>query len=130
MGTLNVQNEFDGYTCSDEKEKLYFAKADSNAQYNLYVAANMSAFTVEMWIKAASGLLGENYFLSITDSPRTSTSPQYLNILQEQDNILSCYPLIPFNSSTRVRYLDYQKDSRDWIHVACIFDANKTMARG
>lgn len=82
---------FDGYTCIDNKEKLYIKKSDSYVSSIIQLTAPMNQYTIELWIKATQGLLGENNFLTISDNPRSSQK-QYLSIVQEDDGILACSP--------------------------------------
>ena len=90
-GTINEELKFDGYTCIDNKEKLYLPRTDSYAYTKIMVNQSTNSYTLEFWFKAQAGMSGENYLISLSDSPRSQTR-QYLSVLLEADNILSCYP--------------------------------------
>jgi hypothetical protein len=53
-------------------------------------------------------------------------------ILQESDGILACQASFSAQSSSdvKLRYFDYQKESRAWTHVACAYDGQKLLASG
>jgi len=52
--------------------------------------------------------------------------------LQESDGILACQASFSAQSSSdvKLRYFDYQKESRAWTHVACAYDGQKLLASG
>lgn len=78
--SINTELKFDGYTCTDTKDKLFFPRADSYANALLKLTEPTDSYTVEFWVKSTQGLTGENYMISISDNPRTN-SIQYFSIL-------------------------------------------------
>jgi|LauGreDrversion4_2_1035121.scaffolds.fasta_scaffold379722_1 hypothetical protein len=80
-------------------------------------------------MKASIGFAGQNYLLSMTDNP-PSFLRQYFAILLESNNILSCYPSLMSNSSLKVKYTDFAKDSRTWSHIACTYDNSSLQVIG
>jgi hypothetical protein len=99
---------------------LFFPSSTSYLRSDLNLKNYVNAYTLEFWFKASSGLLGENYMISL-DEKNSRPVRQILTILQEIDGLLACFPNLP-KTQNKVKYYDYDPESRSWIHIACIYD--------
>jgi len=63
--------------------------------------------------------------MSIADAKKT-----YLQVLQESDGSLACYPFVSTNATAKVEYLDYENKAKGWMHVACSVSQERMHVRG
>lgn len=89
-GTIESPLIFDGYTCIDNKEKVYLIDDSSYIQSNIVINETLRSYTLEFWVKTTSSIIGESFLLAIYDR---NDKKIYTSILQQSDKSLYCYAL-------------------------------------
>jgi hypothetical protein len=69
-GTVNDDLNFDGYTCTDNKEKLYMTDKNSYASTSFALNSALSAYTVEFWIKPNKKVIGNAFHLALQETSK------------------------------------------------------------
>ncbi|CDW84325.1 rej domain containing protein [Stylonychia lemnae] len=125
--SINYPNYFNGFTCTDQYEKLFMTDDSSYAVTNFTLNSTLSSYTVEFWVRPTQTISGSPFFLALQDTTRQKQI--FLSIIQEGTN-LYCYPFYTQNVTLKLDYLDYLNNIQDWIHIVCGLNGQQSSIQG